>query len=372
MSQAMSRAVQAMKAVKAVVNMTKKQYKKWFYLALCLLCLVFASVAFFNYIIDPYGLFRYGSFRKDVSHQFIEPSKNFIKTRYVSLNPEKFNCFVFGSSRVNGIDVRKIRDFSCYNMHFGGGLPRHHLDNLQYMLKKGVRPKIVLIGLDEFSYKMDPAYHLTHYVNHPYPPVLGQGVLFYYMRYLLHIFGDRAMDPALEGFRGKTPPIDYDHYNTGLHFPPKELDPYIEQHEAEHANKPVFKSPFHVEGDRVRETLEDIKKIVELAKARGIRLIIFINPIHKTTLLDTDLSQFGQFEKALSSITDFWDFSGLNSITTNNYYHYETLHYRSKVGDMMLARMLGYKNVTVPADFGVFVTPENIDRHLENLRAQVR
>ncbi len=351
--------------------MNMKRYRKWLCIALCLIVVELGCAALFNYIIDPYGLFRYGTFRKDFSYQFIEPAKNFIKTRYVAQHPEMFDCFIFGSSRVNNIDVRKIPGATCYNMHLAGGLPRNNLDNLRYWLKEGVKPKIIIIGLDEFSYKMDPEEHLTHFLNHPYPPVLNQSLLLYYLKYLLYIFSGSVREPILEGFMGKRQPIIYDHYVTGLNAPPKEVDRYIEEHPKEHANDPKFNNPFHVEGDYMKGALQDIRETVQLAKTHGTRVVVLINPIHHTTFLDTDLAQFLRFEKALSAITDFWDFSGLNSITTNNYYYYETSHYRPMVGDMMIARIFGDGKVKVPADFGVLVTPENVDRHLEDLRQQV-
>ncbi len=129
------------------------RHKKWFFTGLIIIAVELGSVGLINYIVDPYGFFRYGTWRHDVSHQFIAPSENFIKTRYIALNPQKYDCLIFGSSRANGIDGRQVKDATCYNMQYGAGLPRNHLDNLRYIVKKGARPRIVLIGLDEFSYK---------------------------------------------------------------------------------------------------------------------------------------------------------------------------------------------------------------------------
>ncbi len=140
---------------------------------------------------------------------------------------------------------------------------------------------------------------------------------------------------------------------------------------AKHAKDPIFQKPWLSEGDRMGETLEEIRETVDLLKAHGVRLIVFINPIHKATYLATGLEKFFLFEKELSRITDFYDFSGLNSITTNNYYYYETSHYRLKVGALILARIFNDSSVKVPDDFGVLVTKGNIDQHLADLKAQV-
>ena len=142
--------------------------KKWFYSALGVFILAFAMVGLVNYVLDPYGLFR-----KDFSWQFVEPNMNFIKARYVAHNPGRYDCFVFGSSRANSIDVRKIRGVTCYNMHSAMALPRNHLDNMNYMLKNGVKVKLALIALDEFSFRLDPSAQLSQPMLHPYPPRSG-------------------------------------------------------------------------------------------------------------------------------------------------------------------------------------------------------
>jgi hypothetical protein len=133
-----------------------------------------------------------------------------------------------------------------------------------------------------------------------------------------------------------------------------------------------FSRPTHYEGNNLENTLDAIRGIVELAKEQNINLVFFINPIHKTTYLDTNLVQFFTFKRELAAITDFWDFSGLNSITTNNYYYHETSHYRDRVGDMMLERMFGYPRASAPPDFGILVTEKNIDVHLALLASQIK
>jgi len=347
-----------------------KRYRKWFFTGVILMAAELGAVALFNYIVDPNGVFRYGPWRHDVAYQFSLANKNFVKTRYIASNPEKYDCLIFGSSRVNGIDGRDAKGYSCYNMTYPGGLPRNHLDNLRYLLSKGVRPKVVLIGLDEFSYKLDPAEHFTDYVRYPYPPVVHQSTFLFYLKYLIR-YSSRSMKEPLEGFEGKRRPIPYDHYGTGLELAGPEAEKAIDADPINYAKADKFKEPLLMHGNRMKEALEEIRETVELLKAHGIQTIIFINPIHQTTYLATGLDKLLLFEKELSKITSFYDFSGLNSITTNNNYYYETSHYRPIVGAMILARMLHDTSVKVPADFGVLVTRENVDAHIAQLRAQV-
>ena len=139
--------------------------------------------------------------RKDFTYQFIEPNKNFIKIRFITQNPERYDGLVFGSSRVNSIDVRKIQGYKCYNVHSGGRLPRDHLDNIRYILKKGVKIKLILLGLDEFSYKDNPDARLYQPLRHPYPPVLDQHPLPYYLRTYFSFLDWDIMQEVLNGYK---------------------------------------------------------------------------------------------------------------------------------------------------------------------------
>ncbi len=116
------------------------------------------------------------------------------------------------------------------------------------------------------------------------------------------------MKEPFEGFEGKRRPIPYDHYGTGLELAPREAERMIEADPITYAKEPRFKEPYVLEGDRMGKTLDEIRETVDLLKAHGIRLIVFINPIHKTTYLATGLETFFLFEKELSRITELLRF----------------------------------------------------------------
>jgi hypothetical protein len=325
-----------------------------------------------NYVSDPYGLFR-----KDFSWQFVEPNSNFIKVRHVTENPGQYDCFVFGSSRVSNIDVRTINNYRCYNMTCNGGLPHEYLDNLRYMLKKGVRMKLLLMGLDDFSFKSNPAERLGQPLRHPYPPVLNEYLLPFYVRYLFSIHAQHIMSPVIEGYMAKirgtieTPPVYYDIPNTGQILVPG-VDRFIEEHPEAHRKDPKFTEKIEsVTGDNMKGTIDDLTRMVNLLKAHGIRSVFFINPPYKNWFLDLNLDEFGRFERELAKLADFYDFSGLNSITRDAYNFYNPSHYRLPIGDMMIARMLDDETTPVPVDFGVLVTSRNVEAHLQRLKEQV-
>lgn len=348
-----------------------KKSKKWCKWVLVIISLTVFSVAFLNYLVDTYGIFRI-----NFKNQVVEPNQHFIKARYIASNPKRFDSFVFGSSRVNAIDVSKLTNGKWYNMTYSEGLPAEHLRHLKFFKEKGVEIKNVLIGLDDFSYKIDPKTHLDQMLRQPYPPTIGESALNYYIRYLIRLPDKKVLKSTFQAYRDRKKGIKtyfdhYDFYNTGRG-DTKFLDDKIEKDPESYRKDERFKKPSMWRGNRVKETLNEIKEIVDFCKNNKINLVILINPHHHITYLNSNLPQFFYFKKELAKITDYYDFSGLNSITTDNYFFYETSHYRTIVGDMMLKRIYGYPDVKVPDDFGVKVTKDNIDEHLKRQKEEVK
>ncbi len=314
-----------------------------------------------NYVLDPYTIFH-----EDFRDLTREPNGHFIKMKYLVKNPSRYDSFLFGSSRVGHIDTEKIPGGRFYNVYYSEGLPAEFLSNINILLDSGVPVKNVLIGLDEFSYKIDPESHNDTGLRQPYGTTMQN--FRFYCRYLFHLPSTAALKDRL---KGSPIGIVYDFHKTGLPLH-MQVDEKIEKDRESHTGAQGFQIPLlHYEGNRIAQTIADIEKIKHLCDSRGIKLILFINPIHKTALLHSDLSQFEEFKRKLASVSGFFDFSGCNSITTDNYYYYETTHYRYLVGDLMIQRMFDRDAAAVPSDFGIFVTKTDIEEHLKNLRAKI-
>ena len=79
--------------------------------------------------------------------------------------------------------------------------------------------------------------------------------------------------------------------------------------------------------------------------------------MHHKTYLKQDWNAYIKFLKGLAKLTNYYDFSGLNEITTNNFNYYETSHYRPFIGDLMIKRLFSDRI----ENFGVLITAENIN-----------
>lgn len=120
--------------------------------------------------------------------------------------------------------------------------------------------------------------------------------------------------------------------------------------------------------------VEDYQKIIASAKENQLETLTFVPPIHATLfygfVTSERWSEYKSWLRSMVAVNPTWDFSGCNSITTqpikpglNTYF--DAPHYTMKVGDWLIRRMLNYNADSIPSDFGVLVTSENIEEHLK-------
>ena len=104
----------------------------------------------------------------------------------------------------------------------------------------------------------------------------------------------------------------------------------------------------------------------------NIKLIVFTNPIHKLTYQKSVENGYLEFLYRLSDITEYYNFSGINDITTNNHNYFETSHYTHEIGDMIFDVI--FNNITdkklLSQGFGYHVTNITRDGFFELLKWQ--
>lgn len=136
-----------------------------------------------------------------------------------------------------------------------------------------------------------------------------------------------------------------------------------------------------VDRDRIYQVspryLQELQTVVTLCKEHEIDCRFFISPSHaiqwEAIRAVEGWNAFERWKREVVKILPVWDFSGYNSITTeplngNLKNYWDNSHYKQKVGDMVLSRIFGDESEKVPDDFGVLITPENIESHLAKIR----
>ena len=128
-----------------------------------------------------------------------------------------------------------------------------------------------------------------------------------------------------------------------------------------------------------KEELNNFKAIVDECKKRNISIKVFFSPVHAAHLEAIHTAGLGptfeEWKRKVIEITPAWDFSDYTRITTEpinddmeNFV--DSVHYDPQIGDLILNRLYNYEKETVPSNFGLYITPVNIESHLSKIRAQ--
>jgi hypothetical protein len=322
-----------------------------------------------NYIVDPFNIFHTKFFKE----QF-QINERFMKIEYLEENKNKYNSYMFGSSRIgttppNIID-KYFKDSKFYNFTISSANLYDYLMHLKYFLKNNypIRNLYLQIDIDNMnSYSRSK----SDYLSKLHPFVEEETLQSYYLSYLFGFFPFNIEGKIKSNINQKDP-IGY-FIETGIW-----TRPLKEQRIKENPIKFIQEEiSFNVQKKRTLKNMElknnsnALKEIVDLCTLNNINLIVFTTPHNKNMMDSFIIKDYLEFLKMISSFTSFYDFTGYNSVTTKNINYYESSHYREKVGILIAARIFNDKEVEVPQDFGVLVTKDNVDEHLENLRKQI-
>lgn len=334
--------------------------KNFFYVFASFIIGISASIALFNYYIDYFGVFR-GENKEEIETL----NGRFVKTKYLLTNGNynKYDSYLWGSSRVMKMDTL-ITGQKTYNISDSMGFPQDCLEQLTILLHHGARVKTVYLGIDDYTYFTDRAPFIAELYRREYSENQMKN-LKYYMEVLFSIdlVKTEIKDLINPTQKGKVLLAE-----NGTYYVPDNVEISIEENPVEHIRDTKFKIPNHAPymgTENFNRCLDSIKQIKLLCDKNGIQFIPFFNPQHMTTYLSDDMELMNQFKKELVKISPFWDFSGVNYVTANNYFWYETSHPRAFICDKILDMVSGQNRMTWVPDFGVYVTPDNVDDFCE-------
>jgi hypothetical protein len=332
------------------------------------------SVGLFNFLVNPYGIFDSPEIT-GFNQSKPEKLKNMRLFKAVDITRIKPETIFLGSSRTEyGLNPNyaALKDKqSVYNLALGAATPYELLRYLQHALVNQPKLKLVILGLDEFMFNE---------LNQENPGLSEQRLekkhssvadivsstlslnAFYASQTTI------ALSQKYPEYQSYTPQgmlnlriIDRNDSATLYRFE-KSIGFYFQ----------TF--PQYRLSDRY---LNLFKQIVSLCKQKKIDLKVFISPAHatrwETVWTAGHWQQFEQMKREIAKITPVWDFSGYNSITTeplsNRMKNYvDDSHYRQEIGNLIFNRILSYQGNRVPNDFGILITPTNIESHLQKIR----
>lgn len=330
--------------------------KKFFWGFISILTVIFAVFMGLNYEYDFYGIFNYNApvLYGSVNDRYIKPA-------YLSEHPQKYDAYLFGTSRVKKIDT-SLWPGRVYNMGADACAdPREWLRDLQTLLANNVQVKTVYLGMDDNVYKKDSAKYLIGIRWTPYKSSWEN--LAYKGKVLLQIPDFKDMKPEKRRQDSKT-----EIGKNGTLVIPANVEAGIENDPAKHVNDKKFLVPKYESDDAadIEAAVGALQKIKRLCEQRQIRLVMFFNPLHATTYLKDDIALLHRFKKEVAEkVGGYYDFCDLNFINVNNYYWYETSHPRAFTGRYIMNRLTGSDLDKTPADFGKYVDKNNVEAYLQ-------
>ncbi len=329
--------------------------RKRFYFILLKIFILLICLLGINFVIDPYGIFK-----KDISKQILEPNKNYLKTKYILKNKDKYDAFIFGSSRVGVIPVEKISGYRFYNMTYSEGLPKEWLKTINTFIENDVAINMIIIGIDDISFKVDDREHFSQPMRIPYQELSNKEILKNYLFINpLNSYNFLTLKEIIK----RNYSNDYSNiYKTGSNITEKtiSIEKEIEKNVEQHISKKIFLETSYGNKNfiNIDKNIETLKDIENLCIKNGIKVIFIFNPLHSTAFINNNEKEYIAIkEKIFKTLkSEIFDFSSNNSISKNNYYWYETSHFRIIVGEMILKTIFKDKFrteevVNIPNDF---------------------
>lgn len=360
---------------------------------------VFLGIGLINRIVDPYGIWgspQIQGINNSKYSVFHERIPNYVAWSKWSNPPE---TILLGTSRTAGglrSDHPALQNGSTtLNMALGGQPAPESLLLFKHALKTG-KLKRVVIGLDFFAFNVYWAADSASQEKR-LTPGLNLDLYFNSSTFSDSLTTLRQSWPGLRlvnEAHGAEPVTGNGDPAAGM--PMRVLFMAVEKIYVDYYHPPPFRIYSHTTPDKSRDTLKDFRELLRLAHANNIELHLLISPSHAwhwEALADMGLWQeWEQWKRSLVAINTeeaartgqpgypLWDFSGYNSITTENVpsagqankmaWYDDSSHYNHACGDLILDRLFARSDSASPAhaDFGTLLDAKNIDIHLSDVR----
>jgi hypothetical protein len=346
---------------------------KWakYFISISLFSIIFLMIL--NYTIDPFNIFHV----KLLKHQF-QQNERFMKIEFLEKNHDNFNGYMFGSSRIGTTNPKSIEKYlpgsNVYNFTLASANFHDYAEHLRYFIKSEYPIQTLYLQLDinnMFVYGQDK----TDFLRKTHPYLLDKSLVEYYFSYLTGIFPVNIVGKLNINSTNNTNNDKKEYFiDTGVWGRPdrekrisNNCDKYVKNEPSFH--KAVIKR--EIGYTKSSENIKALKSIKEMAENNNINLHVFTTPPNHKLMDSFKIKDYLEYLRDIASVVNFYDFSGYNSITLNNCNYYESKHYRPHIGDMIAARVFSDRSKVVPADFGVFVTKKNIDKHLKRLNREI-
>ena len=328
----------------------KKKIVLFFYITLSLMM----GAGIFNYIVDPYGLFRTIELQGfNQQKEGVRSKIRYVKSIEISLRKPK--TIIMGSSRVHdGVNPEYIKEKSFLPV-YNYGLDMARIKEIKQYLKHAVinsKIEYLILGLDYFMFNKYQRLNVTYDKT-----MIGRRIN-YFDVYFKTLFTMSALKDSIKTIKISANQNKRKEFLANGYRPGDQVFYKLKNYEKLHKNTNwIFLTTrpqdtlYYSKMALDQESLNDFQEIIKICKKHNIDLKLYISPAH-ASLDGEGINAVGlqpEFEKWKEYITDITnkskvtltDFSGYNLITTEavrtpmkNYW--DSSHFTESIGDMIL------------------------------------
>lgn len=345
--------------------------KKWLVLFCATVLFLGAAVLGFNWLVDPYGVFSHKTLEWASYEMTLNPRT--AKMTYLEEHHQEYDSYLLGCSSTSSFPVESLNEYldaSFYNMIMYGADMLDVEEQAVYLLEHyEVKNLVVNVYLDnakDYNTLPDPLRSYTMPAQ-----TTGESSAAFLAKYL---FMDprHSLDKLTAWYEDTYLPQSFDVFDaeTGAYDKSArdaeaigDMDAYLESYPV-FANYPEATNSTNEEA--ISGTLDALAHIRDLCTEKGVNFLVLCAPVYADYLDYYDWDQVADFYTRLAEVTPYWDFS-YSSVSFEPRYFYDETHFRNCVGEMALARVFGDDSIYIPEDFGVYVTQDNVQAHLEDM-----
>jgi hypothetical protein len=337
--------------------------KKWLLLTLTVFGTTLFLIGIFNFFMDSFWCFehshRYNSVQKGTNERQQ-------KANYLYFTTKKYDTLLLGSSRTTYMNRHAFKNMDVYNFAARGMRPQEYITYIDFAINNCHQPiKTIILGTDFFGYL---SYGLFMFNNAP--GIVKTTQTTYYRWKLLFSFD--ATNNSIKNFRDYYHQRNIDRYdrdNVKSSFPhPTDFTGFDERiqsdtlgyAQAEYSSKP---------NPNFSTILKEIK-----TKYQTKKFFIYTTPVSRPLFLQLiKTGHYHDYENWLRDLVNIYSevhhFMYINSVATNyRKYFADCNHAYSDTYTLIAHDISATDDPSIPKDFGMLLTKENIEEKLLELR----
>ncbi|GAB6043247.1 hypothetical protein [Endothiovibrio diazotrophicus] len=332
-------------------------------------------------LIDPYDLIH----TPDPNHTKPFVLENLLLHKAAAVARVRPEAVILGSSRAgHGLVPPAAGGMRVYNLAVPGASPYQMRRLLQHA--HAIHPiRLAVAGIDLFTFNrhylfadLDESLLATDTDGRPQP-------LWRLRQFLLPLSWD-LVSKGLESLHTATPAIRLYPLGNWETIPAGGTRAAFLDNERTYLTTSWFPPPGH-RFELDEGAFEAFAELLRFARREGTELKLFLSPVHARQWEAADAAglwpQVEEWRRRVTAIaareqTPLWDFAGYNSVTTEplprgeddppTRGYQESSHYHPSTGERVLHRLFDYGEPP-PPDFGVRLTPANLESRIAAIRA---